>query len=93
MNATVLSVAGAIIVCLLNNWFMDKRRRDEASDNLTVFKTEVSAEIKALTKSVEKHNNVIERVYQLETKADVFEEKMKVANHRIDDLEKEGVLQ
>ena len=93
MNATVLSVAGASIVCLLNNWFMDKRRRDEASDNLTVFKTEVSAEIKALTKSVEKHNNVIERVYQLETKADVFEEKMKVANHRIDDLEKEGVLQ
>ena len=91
MNATVLSVAGAIIVCLLNNWFMDKRRRDEANDNLTVFKTEVSAKIDALTKSVEKHNNVIERVYSLETKADVFEEKMKVANHRIDDLEKKAV--
>lgn len=91
MNATVLSVAGAILVCLLNNWFMDKRRRDEASDNLTIFKTEVSAEIKALTRSVEKHNNVIERVYQLETKADVFEEKMKVANHRIDDLEEKAV--
>lgn len=89
MNATVLSVAGAIIVCLLNNWFMDKRRRDEASDNLTVFKAEVSAKIEALTKSVEKHNNVVERVYQLETKADVFEEKMKVANHRIDDIEED----
>jgi hypothetical protein len=87
MNATVLSVAGAILVCLLNNWFMDKRHREEAVDNLTVFKTEVSAKIETLTKSVEKHNNVIERVYALETKADVFEEKMKVANHRIDDLE------
>lgn len=87
MNATVLSVAGAILVCLLNNWFMDKRHREEATDNLTVFKTEVSAKIEALTRSVDKHNSVIERVYQLETKADVFEEKMKVANHRIDDLE------
>ena len=87
MNATVLSVAGAILVCLLNNWFMDKRHREEASENLTVFKTEVSAKIDALTKSVDKHNSVIERVYALETKADVFEEKMKVANHRIDDLE------
>lgn len=89
MNATVLSVAGAIIVCLLNNWFMDKRRRDEASDNLTIFKTEVSAKIEALTKSVDKHNNVVERVYQLETKVDVFEENMKFANHRIDDIEED----
>lgn len=87
MNATVLSVAGAILVCLLNNWFMDKRHREEATDNLTVFKTEVSAKIEALTRSVDKHNSVIERVYALETKADVIEEKMKVANHRIDDLE------
>lgn len=91
MNATVLSVAGAILVCLLNNWFMDKRRRDEANDNLTIFKTEMSAKIEALTKSVEKHNNVIERVYQLETRADVFDEKMKVANNRINDLEKKAV--
>ena len=49
----------------------------------------MSAKIEALTKSVDKHNNVVERVYQLETKADVFEEKMKVANHRIDDIEED----
>ena len=34
-----------------------------------------------LTKKVEKHNSVVERTY-------ILEEKMKVANHRIDDLEK-----
>lgn len=88
MTSALISAGAAILVCLLNNWYTDKRRREEADDNMKVFKAEISADIKALTRSVEKHNNVIERVYQLETKADVFDEKMKVANHRIDDLEK-----
>ena len=38
--------------------------------------------LKALEAKVDKHNTVIERTF-------VLEEKMKVANHRIDDLEKE----
>lgn len=38
--------------------------------------------LEELTKKVEKHNSVVERTY-------ILEEKMKVANHRIDDLEKE----
>ena len=37
--------------------------------------------IEQLEKKVEKHNSVIERTYLLE-------EKMKVANHRIEDLER-----
>jgi len=45
--------------------------------------------IKELEKKVEKHNNLIERTYQLEKRADVMDEKIKVANHRIEDLEKE----
>ncbi len=43
--------------------------------------------IEQLEKKVEKHNNFIERVYELERVTDVHEEKIKVANHRIDDLE------
>jgi len=37
--------------------------------------------LEQLEKKVDKHNSVIERTY-------ILEEKMKVANHRIDDLEK-----
>lgn len=37
--------------------------------------------IEQLEKKVEKHNSVVERTYLLE-------EKIKVANHRIDDLER-----
>lgn len=43
--------------------------------------------IEQLEKKVEKHNNVIERVFQLEKAEAVMEEEIKVANHRIDDLE------
>ena len=87
MTAALISAGAAILVCLINNYYMDKRRAAKAETDFEVLKASITAEIKALTKEVEKHNNVIERVYALETKADVFEEKMKGANHRIDDLE------
>jgi len=45
--------------------------------------------IDELEKKVQKHNNLIERTFQLEKRADVVDEKIKVANHRIEDLEKE----
>jgi hypothetical protein len=43
--------------------------------------------IEELEKKVEKHNKVVERVYILEKDKAIFEEEIKVANHRIDDLE------
>lgn len=43
--------------------------------------------IEQLEKRVEKHNNLIERVYRLEQNEAVTAEKIAVANHRIDDLE------
>ena len=43
--------------------------------------------IEQLEKKVEKHNKVVERVYILEKNEAVIEEEIKVANHRIEDLE------
>jgi hypothetical protein len=43
--------------------------------------------LEQLEKKVEKHNNVVERVYVLEKHEAVIDEEIKVANHRIDDLE------
>jgi len=40
-----------------------------------------------LEKKVEKHNNLIDRVYRLEEHDAVMDEEIKVANHRISDLE------
>ena len=47
--------------------------------------------ISQLEKKVEKHNSVIERVYQLEKGEAVIEEEIKVANHRIADLENNNI--
>ena len=45
--------------------------------------------IEQLEKKVDKHNTVIERTYKLEETQAVIQEQIKVANHRIGDLEKE----
>jgi len=44
--------------------------------------------IEQLEKKVDKHNNLVERVDKLEQSEAVQDEKIVVANHRIDDLEK-----
>lgn len=46
--------------------------------------------IEELRKEVEKHNKVVERVYSLEKGVEVMDEKIKVANHRIEDLERKA---
>lgn len=66
-----------------------------AASKLTLYR------IDQLEKKVQAHNNLIERTYKLEHKEELLEqaladheklyaEKIRVANHRIDDLEKEG---
>lgn len=44
--------------------------------------------LEQLENKVNKHNEVIERTYKLEEQEAILEEKVKVANHRIEDLEK-----
>ena len=43
--------------------------------------------LEELEKKVQAHNNLVERMYQVEERTELQEEKIKVANHRIDDLE------
>ena len=46
--------------------------------------------IEQLEKKVDKHNNMIERMFKVEESVNILDEKIKVANHRIDDLEEKG---
>lgn len=48
----------------------------------------ITYRIDQLEAKVQAHNNLIERTYKLEERTELQEEKIKVANHRIDDLEK-----
>ncbi|MEE1186443.1 MAG: hypothetical protein UHN02_03585 [Acutalibacteraceae bacterium] len=47
----------------------------------------INYRIEQLEKKVDKHNNLIERVYIIEQHNAVIDETLKVANHRINDLE------
>ena len=44
--------------------------------------------LEELEKKVALHNRLVERTYHLEEQEAVLEERMKVANHRIEDLER-----
>lgn len=48
----------------------------------------VECKIDELSKRVEKHNNVVERTFKLESDVALHDEKIKVANNRIADLER-----
>lgn len=47
----------------------------------------VEYRLKQLEEKVQAHNNLVDRMYAVEERATILDEKMKVANHRIDDLE------
>lgn len=82
--ASLISAGAALVVCLINNHFtrMESEKKHEANIML------ISYRLEQLEKKVDIHNNVIDRTYELEKRADVAEEKIKVANNRITDLEK-----
>jgi hypothetical protein len=87
MNPTILasliSALSAIVVCMINNHFQNKKVQKAHNDNIVL----ISYRLEQLEHKVDKHNNLIDRTYELERKTAVLEEKQAVANHRIDDLE------
>jgi len=73
MISPLISAAAAIIVGAMSN---------------AKTKALIEYKLDELTKKVEKHNSIIERTYKLEEQTALQEEKIKVANHRIEDLER-----
>ena len=73
-----IAVAALALIGTLGGAFLTHRR----SVALIAYRLE------QLEKKVELHNHIMERTYRLEEQEAVLEERVKVANHRIDDLEK-----
>ena len=80
---SLISAAAAILVCVINSEINHRKLLSELEkrDDLQAYR------IEQLEKKVDKHNNLVERTYHLEEKASLYEEKIRVANHRINDLE------
>lgn len=78
---TALAAVICQIIISLSGRSAAQRERAE-NNNIIVYRLE------QLEKKMTLHNNVIERVYALEKDTDVIKEKINVANHRINDLER-----
>lgn len=83
MTEAIITGIVAIAVCMINNFFQQRSSREQSNKTISM----IDYKLSELTKRVDKHNNVIERTYKLEERAALHDEQMKVANHRIQDLE------
>lgn len=86
MLEAIITGVVAIIVFMVNNLYQSKAVRSQHDKTIAL----IDYKLEQLSARVDKHNSVVERVYHLEERSEVQEERIKVANHRIDDLEKKG---
>ena len=82
--SSCITAAITLTICLINNHGQQKRAEQQQSETRALMKYKLDE----LTKRVDKHNHLVERTYHLEEVSLLHEEKIKVANHRIEDLEK-----
>lgn len=75
--AAAISAAVTLFVCVINN-----NHQNSSTRKLLEYR------LSKLEEKVDKHNNLVERTYRLEEAAALQEEKFRVVNHRIQDLEK-----
>lgn len=87
MIEAIITGIVAIVVCMINNVYQQRRTRAENSAQHAETAAMLDYKLTELAKRVDKHNHVVERTYELEKRTDVMEEKIKVVNHRIEDLE------
>lgn len=79
----IISGVFSLIVGIVSALIAAKSAGNEVQKKLEIAQAVTDTKIDELTREVRKHNNFAERV-------PVIEEQIKVANHRIDDLEKKG---
>ena len=94
MIEAIITGAVAILVCMINN--ASQQKRSDKQHQVTMEATEkqhnttialIEYKLDQLAHKVDLHNNAVERLYEVEKKLGIDEEKIEVANHRIDDLE------
>lgn len=77
-----------LIGTLVGIFVSAKATREDFSKKLEISQAVTNNELKHLTEEVKRHNAFAERIPKLEGELGVLAEKVRVANHRIDDLER-----
>lgn len=77
---SILTLVGVIVTVRKSH--ADTKKKIEEQSDLTIYR------IDQLEKKQDKYNNLQGRMYEAEKEIKINSEKISVANHRIDDLEK-----
>lgn len=83
MIEAIITGAVAIMVCMINNHYQQKRNDEQHAETVSL----IVYRLDQLEKKQDLHNGAVERLYVVERKLEVDEERINVANHRIEDLE------
>ena len=86
MNEALIAAGATLLVCLINNYFKVQQTEKKHDETISL----IDYKLEQLTKKVDLHNNAVERLYEVERRLGIDEEKIRVANHRIEDLEADG---
>lgn len=84
MTEAIITGVVAIVVCVINNAIQHRSNKQQHDTTIAL----IDYKLDQLTHKVELHNNAVERLYKVEQDVILHEEKIKVVNHRLGDLEK-----
>lgn len=84
MIEAIITAMVTLAVCLVNNYFQQKQVEKKHDETINL----ISYRLDQLEKKQDLHNNAVCRLYEVEKRLGIDEERIKVSNHRIDDLEK-----
>lgn len=83
MTEALITGGVAILVCMINNFYQQKAVEKKHDETISL----IEYKLEQLEKKQDLHNNAVTRLYEVEKRLGIDEEKIKVANHRIEDLE------
>jgi hypothetical protein len=83
MTEAIITGVVAIVVCVINNAIQHRSNKQQHDTTIAL----IDYKLDQLTHKVELHNNAVERLYKVEQDVILHDEKIKVVNHRLEDLE------
>lgn len=72
MTEAIITGAVAILVCMINNAFQQKRADEQHNTTIAL----IEYKLDQLSHKVELHNNAVERLYEVEKQLGIDEEKI-----------------
>ena len=74
MSDAIITGIVAILVCIINNWVQYNKTRQETDKTVALIKQEITV----LSDRVDKHNQLVERTYLLESETALLNERIKI---------------